>query len=241
MSNNRKPFFKKTNPVFPAECCPEEPETATGIVYDPEVSGLEATTVQDAIDEVDANLDSHINEAVGAHEATAISYDPTVSGLASIEVQGAIDELAALIPAPSILAQAMFYALMPGDNAATVAVGAAVEFPQNGPQVGSGIPRLGPSTFELTAIGTYEVHFQVSVDEPGQLSIALGGVDVPYTIVGRATGTSQITGMALVTTLGVGEVLSINNPVGNPAALTVTPTAGGANAVSASLLIKRVE
>jgi hypothetical protein len=29
--------------------------------------------------------------------------------------------------------------------------------------------RLGPTSFSLAAIGTYQVLFQVSIDEPGQL------------------------------------------------------------------------
>jgi hypothetical protein len=49
---------------------------------------------------------------------------------------------------------AEFYALMPPDNAATVAVGSAVSFPNDGPQTGS-IIRLSGSTFQLSATGTY--------------------------------------------------------------------------------------
>src|SRR5579862_9764835 len=70
----------------------------------------------------------------------------------------------------SVVGFADFYALMPVDNAATVAAAAAVQFPQNGPSDGSGsISRTSASTFNLTAIGTYQVSFQVSVNEPGQL------------------------------------------------------------------------
>lgn len=140
-------------------------------------------------------------------------------------------------PIGSLLGGADFYALMPGDNSATVAVGTAVQFPSDGPTMNTNIVRAGPSTFTLKAIGYYMVNFQVSVSEPGQLGIALGGVVVPYTITGRATGTSQITGMCLIQTTLANQVLSIINPLGNSTALTITPLAGGTNSVSAHVVI----
>jgi hypothetical protein len=133
-----------------------------------------------------------------------------------------------------------FFALMPGDNAATVAVGTPVQFPQDGPAVGS-ITRLTASTFQLANIGTYEVDFQVSVTEAGQLVVNLNGTEVAYTVVGRATGTSQIVGTAVITTTLPNEVLSIDNPTGNSTALTITPLAGGTHPVSAHLIIKRLQ
>jgi len=130
-----------------------------------------------------------------------------------------------------------FYALMPPDNAATVALGSAVQFPQDGPTSGTVITRLDTSTFNLSAVGTYQVMFQVSVTEAGQLVLALNGAELPNTVVGRATGTSQIVGMTLVTTSVVNSTLSVRNPSGGFVALTVTPLAGGADAVSAHLVI----
>ena len=59
-----------------------------------------------------------------------------------------------------------------------------------------------------------------------------------YTVVGRATGTSQLVGMSFVTT--VNSTISIMNPPGNSTALTITPNAGGASAVSATLTITRM-
>jgi hypothetical protein len=133
-----------------------------------------------------------------------------------------------------------FFALMPGDNAATVAVGGDVEFPQDGPTSGAGIARIGPSIFNLATIGTYQVMFQVSVDEGGQLILTLNGADLAYTVAGRATGTSQIVGMALVTTTVVNSILTVRNPAGNSTALTITPLAGGTRPSSAHLVITRL-
>ena len=52
-----------------------------------------------------------------------------------------------------------FYALMPPGNAATVAVGTDVSFPQDGSNSGTEIVRTGDSAFNLTEIGTYQVQF----------------------------------------------------------------------------------
>jgi hypothetical protein len=130
---------------------------------------------------------------------------------------------------------------MPGDNAVTVAVNSAVEFPQDGPALGSSIVRTGPSTFNLVNIGTYSVLSQVSVNEAGNLQVALGGIGLGYTVVGRATGTSQIVIMTFVRTTVVNEILSIINAGSNGTALTVTPFAGDiGKPVSATLAITRL-
>jgi len=135
---------------------------------------------------------------------------------------------------------AMFYALMPGDNTSTVAAGTAVDFPHDGPTSAGGITALSASTFNLAAIGTYEVTWQVSVTEPGQLVVVLNGTQLAYTVVGRATGTSQLVGNVFITTTVANSVLSINNPTGESPALTITPLAGGTDPVSATLTIKRL-
>jgi len=72
-------------------------------------------------------------------------------------------------PAGGVLNFADFYALMPPDNAATVAPGTDVSFPQDGPNSGSGISRIGADSFNLGNIGTYQVLFQVGTNEAGQL------------------------------------------------------------------------
>lgn len=139
------------------------------------------------------------------------------------------------------LAFADFYALMPGDNAATVPPGEDVSFPQDGPASGSTINRTGPNSFVLSAIGTYQITFEVSVMESGQLVLTLNGLDLNYTVVGRATGTSEITGMALVTVPFAGSILTVRNPAGNSNALTITPLAGGSRPVSAHIIITQIQ
>jgi len=90
----------------------------------------------------------------------------------------------------------------------------------------------------LANADTYEVSFNVSVSEAGQLILTLNGADLAYTVVGRATGTSEITGQALVTSSVVNSILTIRNPAGNSTALTITPLAGGTRPVSASIIIQ---
>ena len=63
---------------------------ASDVDYDNTSSGLTATNVQDAVDELAAR-------PVTA-TATDVTYDNTVSGLTATDVQAAIDELKALIP-----------------------------------------------------------------------------------------------------------------------------------------------
>jgi hypothetical protein len=135
---------------------------------------------------------------------------------------------------------------MPPDNAATVAPGTPVQFPQNGPTSGV-VTRRGGSTspeFVLPNIGVYRVAFSVSIDEPGQLGIALdsgsGMVEQAYTVYGRATGTNQISGEALVMTTATKSVIEVRNPAGNTTALTITPIAGGTHAVAASIVIQQL-
>jgi hypothetical protein len=133
---------------------------------------------------------------------------------------------------------------MPPDNFAPVQAGEDVDFPRNGPiSAGGAISRV-PGTFDqfnLAAIGTYQVLFQVSVSAAGQLVLTLNGDELPYTVVGRATGTSQIVGMALVTTTSINSILTVRNPADSTTALTITPLAGGTEPVSAHLVITRLQ
>ena len=129
---------------------------------------------------------------------------------------------------------------MPSDNADTIASGTDVDFPQDGPNSGASISRINANSFSLSNIGIYQVFFQVSITEAGQLKLTLNGDTLEYTVIGRATGSSQIMGMFLVETTAINSVLTVRNPAGNPTALTVTPIAGGTSPVSAHLVITQI-
>ena len=130
---------------------------------------------------------------------------------------------------------------MPPDNAAAVAPGTAVSFPQDGPNSGTGIARSGPSAFTLGPVGTYQVLFQVSAAEAGQLVLTLNGADLAYTVAGRTAGGSQIVGMAIVETTAADSVLTVRNPDGTADPLTLTPSAGGTRPVTAHLVITQLQ
>lgn len=134
-----------------------------------------------------------------------------------------------------------FYAMMPDDNASTVAIGGSVAFPNTSVNVGGSIVYdfESTSTFKLIAAGTYLVQFQVSVSESGQLCIKLNGVEQTNTVVGRSALFSQIVGMSIIQATA-NSTLSIVNVSGNSFPLTLTPAAGGGRAVSAHLIIMQL-
>jgi hypothetical protein len=130
---------------------------------------------------------------------------------------------------------------MPPDDL-FVTSGADVGFPQDGPSTASAdMFRSSASAFVLTRPGIYRVSVQVSVQEAGQLVLTLDGTELPYTVVGRATGTSQIVMDVLVEATGTGSVLTVRNPAANGNNLTITPLAGGTQPSSATLLIERLD
>lgn len=165
--------------------------------------------------------------AAGAAGAPGIAGIPGLPGIPGIP------------GAPGILDFSDFFALMPGDNAATIGANTAVLFPNDGSTSGV-ITRLNSSQFLLPTIGAYLVLFQVSVTEAGQLMLRLNGDLIPNSVVGRATGTSQIVGASIVSTTTPDSILEVINPPGNSPALTITPVAGGTHPVSAHLVIIRI-
>lgn len=136
-----------------------------------------------------------------------------------------------------------FYGLMPGDNTATIGVGTDVAFPRLGPsKISSGITAINTKQFKIASVGVYDVTFFVSIAEAGQLGVTLNNAMLPYSITGRATGTSYISASYLITVTTVNSLLTIRNPSSNTAALTITPHAGGAasSAVSCHLKIFKI-
>lgn len=68
---------------------------ASGVSYDNTGSGMTATNVQDAIDELKNDIPSSLS-------ATAITYNNTVSGLSATDVQYAIDEVNAKVSSSTL-------------------------------------------------------------------------------------------------------------------------------------------
>lgn len=144
-------------------------------------------------------------------------------------------------PSGTVLAFADFYALMPPNNSDTVAAGESVDFPQNGPIGGTSISRINDSSFNLADVGSYQVLFNVTATEAGQLVLALNGVELPYTVAGRSADGSQIVGMSIITTTSEDSVLTVRNPEGTAPPLTLIVDSGGTEPVSAHLVILRLQ
>jgi hypothetical protein len=144
-------------------------------------------------------------------------------------------------PPGSNLGFAFFFA-NPVGPFAPIAIDAAVPFDQDGPASG-GIVRAGPDSFILPAAGVYDISWQVSIDEPGQLALFVGDggplLFQPQTLAGRATGTNQITNRVIIQVASPGALIAVVNH-SSPAAITLTPLPGGTSAGSTSLVIVRL-
>jgi hypothetical protein len=191
--------------------------------------------------------DRLIIEAGGVQGIAGVAGPAGAPGLAGAAGAAGIAGIPGVPGAPGILDFSDFFALMPGDNTATIAVGAPIQFPQNGPTSGTITRQGGASftTFILPTIGTYLVQFQASIAEgtmgmAAQLALSINGVVDPNTVVGRSTGTDQVIGKSLVTTSVPNTTIEVIND-GSTTALTLTPIAGGTHSVSTHVLIIRIQ
>jgi hypothetical protein len=118
--------------------------------------------------------------------------------------------------------------------------GGSVPFAQTGPA--SGIVRSGinGTDFVLPDAGVYEITWQVPIAQAGALDLALNGTELPETVVGRDTGTTQIVGNVLINA-SASSVLNVRVPSSNPSALTTTFVVSGGSFVTGSLVIKRIK
>ena len=97
-SHDTLPSAKATKDYVDAQIATKD--EASEISYNNATSGLTATQVQAAIDEVEGRLDTaetglsdHLADPTDAHDASAISYVNATSGLTATDTQAAIDEV----------------------------------------------------------------------------------------------------------------------------------------------------
>lgn len=97
-SHDTIPSAKATKDYVDAQVASKD--EASEISYDNSTSGLTATEVQSAVDEVEGRLDTaetglsdHLADTTDAHDASAISYVNATSGLTATDTQAAIDEV----------------------------------------------------------------------------------------------------------------------------------------------------
>jgi len=130
---------------------------------------------------------------------------------------------------------------MPPDNADPIDNGEDVAFPRNGLISSTNFTRVGDDSFLVAEPGVYQVQFIVTTTQSSQLVLTLNGEELPYTVFGQNAGSSQIVGVALVETTAEDSVLTVRNPEGTGGPLTLTPTAGGTEPVSAQLIITQLQ
>jgi hypothetical protein len=182
---------------------------------------------------------SLLQEGGGSIGIAGVAGPAGAPGLAGAAGAQGIPGIPGIPGAPGILDYADFFALQGTDNG-TIFGGSAINFPNNG-SISTGIVRTGPSTFQLSTIGTYLVQFQVGVVQGAQLQLALNGSPLSETVVGRATGTTQIIGASLVTTLTPNSILQVINPLSNIAINLEAQGVAGTQFLSAHLVIIRIQ
>lgn len=143
---------------------------------------------------------------------------------------------------PAAVNAAMFFGTTTGtgslgnDYATTIAAGAPVPFPINGPAIGTAISRSSISTFTVTTTSIYEVSWSVAFVEPSQLQLAINGLAVDSTTTLSGAGT-QINTNRVFVFMASGDTISLINPAGNAVALTVQPADGSLTHAQAPSLI----
>ena len=134
---------------------------------------------------------------------------------------------------------ANFYALMPPDNAAPIALGGDVAFPRTAATGGTDITRISDTSFGLATPGSYLVSFNATPNQAGRLILTLDGTELPYTLSANGATGTEIKGTAIVPVTTANSVLTLRNPAGATAPLTLTPgTAATPNA--ANLIIEKL-
>jgi hypothetical protein len=101
------------------------------------------------------------------------------------------------------------------DNPDAIAPGSAVNFPKPLINTYGTIQRLNgtnPNKFSLPPNGVFEITFQVTVQNTGELVIVLNGQEQAMTVVGKSGG-GMLVGVSIITTPPINSsTLSINNP-----------------------------
>ena len=99
-----------------------------------------------------------------------------------------------------------------------------------------------PNEFVLPPDSIFEITFQVTTNNAGELIVVLNGNELVQTVVGKSGGGSLV-GMSIITTpSGSESILSINNPVGSPpGGLKIDESSGSLiQPLTCHLIIKKI-
>jgi hypothetical protein len=130
------------------------------------------------------------------------------------------------------------------DNPDPIEPGYAINFPSPLVNPYGTIQRVAGSTtqFSLPPGSVFEITFQVTVQNTGELVIVLNGNELLMTIVGKS-GNGTIIGMSIISTpFGASSTLSINNPSNaTPGGLIIDSATGSlTQPLSCHLIIKQL-
>jgi hypothetical protein len=130
------------------------------------------------------------------------------------------------------------------DNPGPILPGLAVSFPS--PLINPfGIQRNGLSTSEfiLPPNCVYEITFQVTIQNTGELVVVLNGVELIHSVVGHSGGGAVVGMCIIVTPPVINSVISIKNPSTAVAGGVKIDEASGAltQPLSCHLIIKKLQ
>ena len=135
-----------------------------------------------------------------------------------------------------LLGFADFFAFNSEEEALILQPGEDFPFPNNGVTTG-GISRISESSFKLAEPGNYLVMFVVTTIQTPKLGLTLNGEMLEYTIAGRPSGGSQITGMTIINVTEENSVLTVRYPDEEADNTGVNPTAPPRDDTTSHLII----
>jgi hypothetical protein len=130
------------------------------------------------------------------------------------------------------------------DNPNAIEPGFAINFPS--PTVNPfGIQRNGTSTseFVLPPNSVFEITFQVTIQNTGELVVVLNGNELIETVVGHPGGGAVVGMCIIVTPPTINSIISINNPSSaKPGGVKVDESSGAlTQPLSCHLIIKKLQ
>ena len=124
--------------------------------------------------------------------------------------------------AGGVLGFADFYAVNQDAETINLQPGEDYPLPENGASSG-GITRIDQTTFNLADTGSYLVMFNVTTIQTPKLGLTLNGEMQDYSIAGRPSGGSEITGMTIISVTQENSVLTLRYPDGQTEETSAVP------------------